>query len=58
MRTGSQPVSVGLPEKPWPGNDGMTRWKASAALAPWAVGSVKGLDDLELLDRSSPASRG
>ena len=42
MRIGSQPVSVGLPENPWPGNDGMTRWKASAALAPWAVGSVNG----------------
>ena len=42
MRIGSQPVSVGLPEKPWPGNDGMTRWKASAASAPWPVGSVRG----------------
>ncbi len=42
MRIGSQPVSVGFPEKPWPGSDGMTRWNASAASAPWAVGSVSG----------------
>ena len=42
IRIGSQPVTVGLPEKPWPGSDGMTRWKASAAPAPWAVGSVSG----------------
>ena len=26
----------------WPGIDGITIWKASAALAPWAVGSVSG----------------
>ena len=42
MRMGSQPVSVGLPENPWPGNDGITRWKASDALAPCSVGSVSG----------------
>ena len=42
MRMGSQPVSVGLPENPWPGSDGITRWKASDALAPCAVGSVSG----------------
>ena len=42
MRMGSQPVSVGLPENPWPGSDGMTRWNASEALAPCAVGSVSG----------------
>jgi hypothetical protein len=42
MRMGSQPVSVGLPENPWPGSDGITRWKASAAGAPCAVGSVSG----------------
>ena len=41
MRIGSQPVASGLPEKPCPGSDGITRWNASAALAPWAVGSVK-----------------
>ena len=42
MRIGSQPVASGLPEKPCPGSDGITRWNASAALAPWAVGSVSG----------------
>jgi hypothetical protein len=25
IRIGSQPVSVGFPEKPWPGSDGITR---------------------------------
>ena len=42
MRMGSQPVSVGFPENPWPGKDGITRWKASAALAPCSVGLVSG----------------
>ena len=42
MRIGSQPVSRGLPENPWPGSDGITRWKASAASAPCAVGLVSG----------------
>ena len=42
MRTGSQPVLVGLAEKPWPGSEGITRWNASDALAPCAVGSVSG----------------
>ena len=42
MRAGSQPVVVGLAENPWPGNDGMTRWNASSALAPCAVGLVRG----------------
>ena len=43
-RCGSGPSrsSVGFPEKPWPGRDGMTRWNASAALASCAVGSVSG----------------
>jgi hypothetical protein len=35
-------VVVGLPEKPNPGSDGATTWKASAASPPWAVGSVSG----------------
>ena len=34
MRTGSQPVALGLPENPYPGIDGITTWKASDALAP------------------------
>ena len=51
MRMGSQPVSVGLPENPWPGSDGITRWKASDALAPCAVGFGERVDDLQLLDR-------
>ncbi len=42
MRTGSQPVVVGLPENPYPGIDGITTWNASDALAPCAVGSVSG----------------
>ena len=42
MRDGSHPVVVGLAENPWPGSDGMTRWKASSGLAPCAVGLVSG----------------
>jgi hypothetical protein len=42
MRSGPQPVAVGLAEKPKPGIEGMTRSKASAARPPWAVGSVSG----------------
>src|SRR3984957_5334087 len=42
MRVGSQPVVVGLAENPWPGSEGITRWNASAALAPCAVGLVSG----------------
>jgi hypothetical protein len=42
MRSGSQPVSVGLPEKPYPGIDGITRWNASASVPPCAVGFVSG----------------
>ena len=58
MRIGSQPVAVGLPEKPWPGSDGITTSNASAALPPCAVGIGQRLDDLELLDdRAGPAVR-
>ena len=39
---GSQPVTVGLPEKAYPGSDGITTSKASAAPPPYAVGSVSG----------------
>ena len=42
MRGGFQPISVGLPEKPYPGSEGITRWKASASVPPCAVGSVSG----------------
>src|ERR687887_109825 len=42
MRPDSQASSVGSPEKPWPGSDGRTRWKASSARPPSAVGSVSG----------------
>ena len=42
MRMGSQPVSVGFPENPWPGSEGITRWNASPALAPCSVGLVSG----------------
>jgi hypothetical protein len=31
-----------LAGNPYPGIDGITRWKASDALPPWAVGSVSG----------------
>ncbi len=36
------PGRVGLSLKPYPGNDGQTMWKASAASPPWAMGSVSG----------------
>jgi hypothetical protein len=42
MRSGPQPTLVGLAEKPYPGMDGITMWKASEALPPWAVGLVSG----------------
>jgi hypothetical protein len=42
MRSGVQPGAVGLPEKPQPGSDGITRWKASDALPPCAAGLVSG----------------
>ena len=42
MRSMPQPVVAGLPEKPKPGRDGQITWKASAALPPWATGSVSG----------------
>ncbi len=42
MRTGSHPGVAGLAENPCPGSEGITRWNASAALAPCAVGLVSG----------------
>ena len=42
MRAAFQPRSVGLSEKPKPGNDGATTWKASSARPPCAVGLVNG----------------
>src|SRR5437763_15506816 len=42
MRTGFQPGAVGLPENPYPGIDGITTSKASAALPPYLVGFVSG----------------
>ena len=42
MRPESQPSSFGSLEKPYPGRDGSTRWNASAAVPPCAVGSVSG----------------
>ncbi len=42
VRPRSQPISTGSPEKPYPGSEGSTRWKASSALPPCAVGSVSG----------------
>src|SRR5262245_7640761 len=58
MRSVPQPVSVGLPEKPKPGSDGRTRWNASSAVPPCAVGSVSGPTVLEqLLNGPRPAMR-
>ena len=58
MRMGSQPVVVGLPENPWPGSDGITTSKASAALAAMGRGIGQRIDDLQLLDdRAGPAVR-
>src|SRR5947209_13108546 len=34
VRPRSQPTSTGSPEKPYPGREGSTRWKASSALPP------------------------
>jgi hypothetical protein len=42
VRTGSHPLAAGLAENPWPGSEGMTRWNASSAVPPWAVGLVSG----------------
>ena len=42
VRPRSQPISAGSPESPYPGREGSTRWKASSALPPCAVGSVSG----------------
>src|SRR5262249_51189619 len=42
VRPRSQPMSTGSPENPYPGREGSTRWKASSALPPCAVGSVSG----------------
>ena len=58
MRAGSQPVVVGLAENPWPGSEGITRWKASAALRAVRGGIGERLDDLQLLDdRARPPVR-
>jgi len=42
MRTGFHPGAVGLPENPYPGIEGITKSKASAALPPYLVGLVNG----------------
>ena len=42
VRTGSQPVVVGLAENPWPGSEGITTWNASVSRPPCDVGSVSG----------------
>ena len=42
VRSRPQPEVVGLAENPNPGSDGITRWKASDALPPYAVGLVSG----------------
>ena len=58
IRTGSQPVAVGLPEKPKPGIDGITTSKASYALPAKCGGIGERADDLQLLnERAWPAVR-
>lgn len=42
MRALVQPVVSGRSEKPNPGSEGTTTWKASCGLPPCAVGSVRG----------------
>ena len=42
MRSTPQPVVFGLAEKPKPGSEGQTTWKASAGLPPCATGSTSG----------------
>jgi hypothetical protein len=42
VRSGPQPVVVGLAENPKPGKEGITTWKASDALALCAVGLISG----------------
>ena len=54
----SQPRSSGSPEKPYPGKEGSTRWKASSALPPCAVGSVSGPTESIISSERSRASRG
>ena len=58
MRAGSHPVLLGFAENPCPGSDGITRWKASDALAAVRGRVGQRLDDLQLLDdRARPAVR-
>src|ERR1700737_304026 len=42
MRATPHPGLVGLSLKPYPGRDGHTTWKASAASPPWPAGSERG----------------
>ncbi len=42
IRCTFQPGWAGLPLKPYPGSEGHTTWKASAASPPCAVGSDSG----------------
>ena len=42
MRPTVNTVSVGFPENPNPGSDGITTSNASSAEPPWATGSVSG----------------
>ena len=42
MRPASQPISVGSPDRPYPGRDGSTSSNASSGRPPCADGSVRG----------------
>jgi hypothetical protein len=50
-------VVAGLPEKAYPGIDGITGSKASDALAPCAVGLVRGSTIFNCSTTASPATR-
>ena len=56
IRSTPQPVSDGLPEKPKPGSEGATTWKASAGVTAERDRVDERLDHLvELDDRAGPA---
>src|SRR5688572_20405399 len=58
IRSGPQPVVVGLLEKPYPGIEGITTSKASAAGSAMGRRIGQWLDELELLeDRTRPSVR-
>ena len=57
MRSGSEPVPVGLPEKPYPGMDGNDDVKSVFGVASECSRIRERTDELELLDDGSRPSR-